>query len=228
MSYVKTMLPRPNFKLSFTSPAYIYNVEKNIQNTIRVPSSLYTMHLGVSNSSNSSIQWNQMSDRILPHTQPNVIYNNSNSTKFTTTKLRPGALSPGGTGVDVKHNSYNRYLNKLKGKGHLKHGNIPSNYGINNSKLNGYTGKSIKTTIGNNSCYCKNGNYITNKQTLYTDTLPLKLNVALYGEGYGETTDCVCQPYIQTYVTNNIYGYSNTNSTLLQCQLTNNESIYVL
>ena len=39
-----------------------------------------------------------------------------NSTKQTLTRLRPGALSPGGEGVEVKHGSYERYLLKLKGK----------------------------------------------------------------------------------------------------------------
>jgi hypothetical protein len=30
--------------------------------------------------------------------------------------LRPGALTPGGIGCDIKHNSYDRYLAKVKGK----------------------------------------------------------------------------------------------------------------
>lgn len=45
-----------------------------------------------------------------------VIPTRGNSTKRTQTSLRPGALGPGGHGVDVKHNSYARYLAKKKGK----------------------------------------------------------------------------------------------------------------
>lgn len=38
-----------------------------------------------------------------------------NSTKSTITANRPGAMTPGGEGVDVKHGSYHRYLAKKKG-----------------------------------------------------------------------------------------------------------------
>ena len=39
-----------------------------------------------------------------------------NSTKSTVTGNKPGAMTPGGYGVDVKHGSYARYLGKLKGR----------------------------------------------------------------------------------------------------------------
>jgi hypothetical protein len=38
-----------------------------------------------------------------------------NSTKSTITANRPGAMTPGGQGVDVKHGSYARYLARKKG-----------------------------------------------------------------------------------------------------------------
>jgi hypothetical protein len=38
-----------------------------------------------------------------------------NSTKRSQTSMRPGSQAPGGIGVDVKHNSYQRYLLKKKG-----------------------------------------------------------------------------------------------------------------
>ena len=38
-----------------------------------------------------------------------------NSTRSTITGNRPGAMTPGGQGVDVKHGSYDRYLSKKKG-----------------------------------------------------------------------------------------------------------------
>lgn len=37
------------------------------------------------------------------------------STKRSQTSMRPGSQAPGGIGVDVKHNSYQRYLLKKKG-----------------------------------------------------------------------------------------------------------------
>jgi hypothetical protein len=37
-----------------------------------------------------------------------------NSLKSTLTSLRPGAGAPAGTGVDIKHNSYARYLGRKK------------------------------------------------------------------------------------------------------------------
>ena len=39
-----------------------------------------------------------------------------NSLRSTITGNRPGAMTPGGQGVDVKHGSYDRYLAKKKGK----------------------------------------------------------------------------------------------------------------
>jgi len=38
-----------------------------------------------------------------------------NSTRSTITANKPGAMTPGGQGVDVKHGSYHRYLAKKKG-----------------------------------------------------------------------------------------------------------------
>lgn len=53
-----------------------------------------------------------------------VVPSRGNSTKRTQTNLRPGALGPGGQGVDIKHNSYARYLAKKKGKAILGKNNI--------------------------------------------------------------------------------------------------------
>jgi hypothetical protein len=65
-------------------------------------------------------------------------------------------MSPGGIGVDIKHNSYDRRLNKLKGKAVLRRGVIPPNYGQSipfNKAYPVYGGKVIKTGIINN-CDC--------------------------------------------------------------------------
>ena len=61
---------------------------------------------------------NNQSDRDHPSNSKlstfRVVPRRPNSTKRTKTSLRPGALCPGGIGVDVKHNSYDRYLARKK------------------------------------------------------------------------------------------------------------------
>jgi hypothetical protein len=107
------------------------------------------------------VNWNQMSDRKEPHIQ--VVNTgagsgyHSSSTKRTITSNRPGAMSPGGAGVDIKHNSYDRYLNRLKGKAPLRRGVIPPRFGVPYIPFNRaepiYGGKVVKTSIVN-GCNC--------------------------------------------------------------------------
>tara|TARA_Y100000816_G_scaffold107699_1_gene75110 strand:+ start:689 stop:1000 length:312 start_codon:yes stop_codon:yes gene_type:complete len=65
-----------------------------------------------------SSKQNNQSDRDNPSNSKvssiRVVPRAPNSTKRTKTSLRPGALAPGGVGVDVKHNSYDRYLARKK------------------------------------------------------------------------------------------------------------------
>jgi hypothetical protein len=169
-----------NQNLNGNDPATQYQRQKIIQNTVRVQSSLYTMNLAAlsvyqrpnltySFADNSgatyvvppSVNWNQMSDRKEPHVQVVVTGSGSSygasSTKRTIVRLRPGALSPGGSGVDIKHNSYERYLNRLKGKGPVRRGVIPPTYGSPYIPFNRafpvYGGKTIKTSIVS-GCAC--------------------------------------------------------------------------
>jgi len=119
-----------NKNLASNSPASNYQRQKIIQNTVRVASSNFTMNLGAltvyqkPTIAFSNVNWNQQSDRAVPHIQTLVSSSGGNpggnSTKRSLTRCRPGALSPGGIGVDIKHNSYDRYLARLKGKGPLK------------------------------------------------------------------------------------------------------------
>ena len=79
---------------------------------------------------NPYVNWNRMSDREEASVQKTYVPGGGgllggNSTRSAITRCRPGALSPGGVGCDIKHNSYNRYLNRLKGRGPLRRG-IPS------------------------------------------------------------------------------------------------------
>ena len=124
-------------------PQMLHKTQKEIQKTVRIQSSLFTMNLGALNvykkpattnnqvnvngssyTVSAGVNWNQMSDRPVPHIQNVKTASGSgyrsSSTKSSITRLRPGALSPGGLGVDIKHNSYERYLNRLKGKGPLR------------------------------------------------------------------------------------------------------------
>lgn len=183
-----------NKNLTSNNAATRYQIQKLIQNTVRVPSSIYTMNLGAlnvyqkPNSVNSvasldnitylitpGVNWNQMSDRANPHKQVVVSGNGltGNSLKRTITRLRPGALSPGGVGVDIKHNSYYRYLARLKGKAPLRRGSIPETLLLSDIPFNPafpiYGGKVFKTSIVNN-CNCP----IENPNTNITADLNIK------------------------------------------------------
>ena len=94
---------------------------KIIKNLVRVPSSLRTMNVATLSSYNKPVgplfvYWNQTSDRANASIQKTYVPSFGSSTKSSITRERPGSQSPGGVGCDIKHNSYNRYLNKLRGK----------------------------------------------------------------------------------------------------------------
>jgi len=162
-----------NSNLAGSDPATQYQRQKIIQNTVRVYASLYTANLGALTAYNrplstpqiveqagtvyevpGGVNWNQMSDRYRPSVQVTKTASGStyhpSSTRHTIVRNRPNAMSPGGVGVDIKHNSYERYLNRLKGKGPLKRGVIPPQYGEPipfNRAFPIYGGKTIKTNI---------------------------------------------------------------------------------
>lgn len=97
----------------------VYN--RRMYNYVRVPTSLYTGTLGGLNTFNGSrggvfgLRWNQSSDKKLAHVGKAVVPSRGNSTRSSITRHRPGAGAPGGVGVDIKHNSFQRYLNRKKG-----------------------------------------------------------------------------------------------------------------
>ena len=94
--------------------------QKRIWRQVRTGSAIYTMNLSSLTSaaerlaSGSNVNWNQMSDRVLAANQREIHPTHGNSLRSTLTSDRPGAGSPGGQGVDVKHDSYARYLNRKK------------------------------------------------------------------------------------------------------------------
>ena len=94
------------------------------------------------------VNWNQMSDRALPGVVKTNVPSRGNSTKYSITRARPGAQSAPGTGVDVKHGSYHRYLERLKGKGPLRTQDTPAPVPINGNKTKYYS------ITNNNTCLC--------------------------------------------------------------------------
>jgi hypothetical protein len=155
-----------NFKLSDVDPVAQYLKLKIIQNTVRVPGSLYVHDLGALTTYQQpnpayGVNWNQMSDRAVRHVQPKTVaggsFYHASSTRSTITRCRPGAGCPGGAGVDIKHNSYDRYLNRLKGKGPVRRGVVPPNFGAPlpfSPAFPIYGGKTMKTSIVGDNCIC--------------------------------------------------------------------------
>ena len=92
--------------------------QRKIWKVARVDASLYTMNLASSTVSGPcnerytntyrSVPWNSSSDRMVPSRSMSYIPRRR-------TSLRPGGTSPVGNGVDIKHNSYHRYLARKKG-----------------------------------------------------------------------------------------------------------------
>ena len=144
--------------LTSNVPADQYQRLKLIQNTVRVPSSVYTMNLGALTSGHGT-SWNQMSDRPVASVQ-----------KSTRTSSRPGGQNPGGKGCDIKHNSYERRLNRLKGNALLKRGSVPANFGYPVA-----SNKTMKTNIVS-GCACSSDN----QARLYINPNNYNLNSLTY------------------------------------------------
>lgn len=155
----------PNFpnrtqsSVSGFSPAEQYQKQKIIQKTVRVPASLYVSNLGslsANGQRSNGVVWNQMSDRPAPSVQratvPTGQHCATNKRHTSVTSSKPGSQTPGGVGCDIKHNSYDRYLNRLKGKGLLKRGAVhpPAPF---NPAFPVYGGKTYKTNIVS-GCAC--------------------------------------------------------------------------
>jgi hypothetical protein len=184
--------------LTSNTPANQYQRQKLIQNTVRVASSLYSMNLASLSSYKKptpetyNVCWNQQSDRPIPSVQrasvPTGYANSLNNKKYSVTSSKPGSQTPGGTGCDIKHNSYDRYLNRLKGKGPLRRGTIPPNFGSPVIPFNRaypiYGGKITKTSIVN-GCNCP----ITEKSNdlqIYNNPLFQDINDVTYQFGVGQ------------------------------------------
>jgi hypothetical protein len=96
-------IPRSPY-YSFESPMSVYTANLSSVYVYQKPNILY-----------HNVNWNQSSDRAIPHIQPKNVERNSSSLRGTRTSSKPGATVPGGVGVDIKHNSFNRYNLRLRG-----------------------------------------------------------------------------------------------------------------
>jgi hypothetical protein len=135
------------------------------------------MNLGALTSSGQGTSWNQMSDRSVASIQKSTVPR-SKSTRHSSTSSRPGGQNPGGAGCDIKHNSYERRLNRLKGKALLKRGPVPSNFGasIISTRSNPVSGgKTMRTNIVS-GCACST----YNQDRLYINPNNYNLNALTY------------------------------------------------
>lgn len=95
--------------------------QKRIWKQVRTSASTYMMNIAALTISNDRYGTlltsnNQSSDRRLPSVGTYYVPSHGNTTKGSVTRHRPGASGTGGIGVDVKHNSYARYLARKKGQ----------------------------------------------------------------------------------------------------------------
>ena len=241
-----------NNNLAGNDPASQYQRQKIIQNQVRVMSSLYTMSIkglnvyqkpntipetiflnGLNFVASPGVNWNQMSDRRVPHIQKVKTASGTNpggnSLKSTITRLRPGALSPGGVGVDIKHNSYERYLNRIKGKAPLRRGIIPPKYGREfipfNPAFPVYGGKVIKTNLVN-GCNCPEVEkpISPNEELLYTGDVQQEIYDIKYNFSVNDRIVVIGRgPYLNKR--GKIVGIENNNKYFVN--LDNNNAIIV-
>jgi hypothetical protein len=232
--------------LNGNTPADQYQKLKLIQNTNRVYASLYTSNLGPLNAyrqptrATYGVCWNQMSDRPVPSVQKAIVptgSNNSMNRRHTSvTSSKPGGQSPGGIGCDIKHNSYDRYLNRLKGKGPLRRGPIPPTFGQPipyNPAFPIYGGKTTKTSIVS-GCNCPQDPTAYGKQDIqiYNNPIWQPEPTTKYDFEVGEyvyamqTGNTFYTRALITNINNGIYTIQFDNKVVQQTTNTNDFLIY--
>ncbi len=218
--------------LNANTPANQYQRQKLIQNTVRVYSSLYTSNLGPLAGYKKPISdpklglygvcWNQMSDRPVPSVQrvtvPTGFNTSLNRRHSSVTSSKPGSQTPVGIGCDIKHNSYDRYLNRLKAKGPLRRGVVPTNFGVPipfNPAFPIYGGKTFKTNIVN-GCDCP----------IDKPTINLKQDVQIFNNPYWQPDPSAQCGFV---VGNSVYAIQNGNDYYTKAVITEiNNGIYTI
>jgi len=184
--------------LTSNTPANQYQRQKIIQRTVRVPASLYTMNKGAltvfrpTSESEYNVCWNQQSDRPYPSNQKATIpstYTTLSNKHTSNTSSRPGCQTPGGIGCDIKHNSYERYLNRMKGRHVLRRGAIPPTFGSPDLPFNRaypvYGGKEFKTSIVS-GCNCPIHSTVTGDTILYGTSSFDSINEVVFSYQVGQ------------------------------------------
>ncbi len=109
-------------KCANLSPLGQWNLARSIYRSNGIPSSMQTSKVGglaVANSVGNhppTIPSQTLSDRNNRSVVKRQVPTRGNSIKGSITRMRPGATSAAGVGVDVKHGSFHRRLLKLKGR----------------------------------------------------------------------------------------------------------------
>ena len=106
--------------LYYTNGLFTTNINNQINHLVRMPHSLYLSKISTDTISCSRkntcppYTTSNLSDQTVLSNSIATVPTRGNSLKSTITSLRPGAMTPGGKGVDVKHGSYARYLAQKK------------------------------------------------------------------------------------------------------------------
>lgn len=120
------ILKKPNTPLCGKCPLKLNSIPRSPYRSLETPMSIYMSNLASLYvyqrplTIYHNVNWNQSSDRAIPHIQSSNVKRNTSSLRGTRTSSKPGSISPGGEGVDTKHNSFNRYYLRLKGLNRLK------------------------------------------------------------------------------------------------------------
>jgi hypothetical protein len=150
------------------------------------------------------------------------------------TSSKPGSQTPGGKGCDIKHNSYDRYLNRLKGKGPMRRGVIPPRFGTPiqfNPAVPIYGGKTTKTNIVN-GCDCPIESPLKQDISVYNNPLWQPYPTAEYGFSVGnyvyaiQTGNTFYTRALVTNIANGIYTIQFDNGTIQEVNNVNELLIY--
>ena len=208
--------------------------QKIIQRVVRVDSAQYAMNRAAMNvyqrkaPTTFGMRFGElynypstMSDRREPHRikESQGIYRHTSSSRGSKTSDRPGGACAPGLGVDVKHGSYDRYLNRKKGSvlqagaGAYKnfHKRTPTYEEIQRDPSLTKGGKNVKFSIVSSGAGCEcssNCVAFTSEHNIASNTLQ-NFNVAVCDDTWVDVTDDYYGGYHDVIIQNNSpqYGY---------------------
>ena len=208
--------------------------QKIIQRVVRVDSAQYAMNRAAMNvyqrkaPTAIGLRFGQlynypstMSDRREPHQvkASQGIYRHTSSSRGSKTSDRPGGACAPGLGVDVKHGSYDRYLNRKKGAvlqpgaGAYKnfHKRMPTYEEIQRDPSLTKGGKNVKFSIvsGGAGCECSsNCVAFTSDHNIASNTLQ-NFNIAVCDDTWDDVTDDYDGDHHHVIIQNNNSQYGD-------------------